>query len=347
MHIEIERVTKAFNEYAAIDDISVRIPEGELVALLGPSGSGKTTLLRIIAGIEAPDRGRIRYGDVDVTDRPIQDRRVGFVFQDYALFDHMTIGDNIAFGLAVRKAPQRADRARACASCSRASSSTASTPATRASCPVASVSASRSRAPSPPTRSCCCSTSRSGRSTRGSAPSCRAWLRRLHDDLHLTSIFVTHDQEEALEVADRIVVMNHGTIEQVGAPSEVFDEPASAFVMDFLGSVNILQGSVSGAQGVFGELELAWEGRGDGPARAYVRSHDLVLQHEPTARTLPVVVERVHRVGVAARVLVATSQGELTAELPHHELAELGIARGARLYAHVRSARIFLREAVR
>ena len=175
----------------------------------------------------------------------------------------------------------------------------------------------------------------------------RSWLRRLHDELHLTSVLVTHDQEEALEVADRIVVMSEGKVEQIGPPDEVFDHPASAFVMDFLGDVNVLEGTVRGDRAELGSLVLPYTGTGDGPARAYVRAHDLVLgapAGDPTE--LPVVVERVRRTGVAARVFVRSADhGELTAALPHRELAALGVVRGAKLAARVRSARIFLRAA--
>jgi sulfate transport system ATP-binding protein len=175
----------------------------------------------------------------------------------------------------------------------------------------------------------------------------RGWLRRLHDELHLTSVFVTHDQEEALEVADQIVVMSQGKVEQAGAPDDVFDRPASAFVMDFLGGVNILKGHAHGDHAVFGDLVLPCTDLTTGPARAYVRGHDLVLGRlaagsgDVTAVT--VVVERVRRSGTMARVLVTSQDhGELTAEVPHRELEALGVERGARLLAHVRSARIFL-----
>jgi sulfate transport system ATP-binding protein len=175
----------------------------------------------------------------------------------------------------------------------------------------------------------------------------RGWLRRLHDELHLTSVFVTHDQEEALEVADQIVVMSSGKIEQAGAPDDVFDHPASAFVMDFLGGVNVLEGLVQGDRAVFGDFVLPYDGQGpaDGRARAYVRGHDLVLRADSAAGddAVPVVVERIRRRGITARVHVHSAEhGELTAEVPHRELAALGAERGSRLYARVRSARIFV-----
>src|SRR5688572_11338362 len=220
MEIRVSQVSKAFGEYAALDDVSVSIPSGELVALLGPSGSGKTTLLRVIAGIESPERGRVFFGDEDITDRPIRERNVGFVFQDYALFDHMTVADNIGYGLRVRKVARAKINARVKELLS-----------------LVQLAGLGDRYPR----------QLSGGQRQRVAVArvrheLRSWLRKLHDELHVTSVFVTHDQEEALEVADRIVVMNHSKIEQVGEPGAVFDEPASAFVMDFLGGVNVLHG---------------------------------------------------------------------------------------------------------
>jgi sulfate transport system ATP-binding protein len=344
MRIDIEGISKAFGEYPALANVNVRIPSGELVALLGPSGSGKTTLLRLIAGIEEPDRGCVRFDGVDVTRRPIQDRKVGFVFQDYALFDHMTVAENIAFGLRVRKTTNTIVDARVRDLIARVQLDGLATryPQQLSGGQRQRVALARALAPDP---GMLLLDEPFGALDARVRAELRTWLRRLHDDLHLTSVFVTHDQEEALEVADQIVVMNVGKIEQVGAPTAVFDEPASAFVMDFLGGVNVLDGRVTGDQGVFGDVILPWKGAGEGAARAYVRGHDLILRREAgEGPRLPVVVERVRRIGVAARVLVTSlDHGELTAELPHHELATLGVERGAKLIAHVRSARIFIR----
>jgi sulfate transport system ATP-binding protein len=348
MDITVDQITKAFGEFPALDNVSVTIPKGCLVALLGPSGSGKTTLLRIIAGIDYPDGGTIRFGATDVTNQRIQDRRVGFVFQDYALFDHMTVGDNIAFGLAVRGRPKPEIAARVRELLDRVQLAGLSEryPKQLSGGQRQRVALARALAPDPQVLLL---DEPFGALDARVRAELRSWLRTLHDDLHLTSVFVTHDQEEALEVADQIVVMNHGRIEQVGAPTEVFDQPASAFVMDFLGGVNVLHGEASTDRAVFGEIVLPWSGAA-GKARAFVRGHDLTLRTIPAERgfpigdgDFPVTVERIRRVGVAARVLVrAKDHGELTAELPHHELAGLGIERGAKLVAHVRSARIFL-----
>lgn len=351
MDIRVEHVIKAFGEYPALADVSVTIPGGQLVALLGPSGSGKTTLLRIIAGIDTPDHGSIRFGDADVTETTIQARRVGFVFQDYALFDHMTVADNIAFGLSVRKKPKADIEARVRDLLARVQLDDLGHryPKQLSGGQRQRVALARALAPNP---QLLLLDEPFGALDARVRAELRGWLRRLHDDLHLTSVFVTHDQEEALEVADQIVVMNEGRVEQVGAPADVFDRPASAFVMDFLGGVNVLRGRVDGERAVFGDVVLPWTGGGDGPARAFVRGHDLVLRTTPTEElrgfpnvegVIPVTVERVRRVGVAARVFVTSKDhGELTAELPHHELSALGVERGTRLHAQIRSARIFL-----
>ncbi|MGE0868264.1 MAG: sulfate/molybdate ABC transporter ATP-binding protein [Kofleriaceae bacterium] len=343
MQVSGDHIYRAFGEYPALEDVSIAIASGELVALLGPSGSGKTTLLRIIAGIDAPDRGRVRFGDTDVTDRPIQQRRVGFVFQEYALFEHMTVADNIAFGLSVRRVAKPAIESRVRELIGRVQLDGLGDryPRQLSGGQRQRVALARALAPEP---SVLLLDEPFGALDARVRADLRRWLRRLHDELHLTSVFVTHDQEEALEVADRIVVMNHGHIEQVGSPTEVFDHPANGFVMDFLGGANVLRGEVRGARAVFGELVLPWDGNGQGAARAYVRGHDLVLRRDPAdGPQLGVEVDRIRRVGVAARVVVRSdAHGELTAELPFHELEIHGIAPGARLIAQVRSARVFL-----
>ncbi|MDB4955700.1 MAG: Sulfate/thiosulfate import ATP-binding protein CysA [Myxococcales bacterium] len=342
IEIRVEQISKAFGEYPALDDVSVTIPAGELVALLGPSGSGKTTLLRVIAGIDTPDRGRVRFGSVDVTESAIQDRKVGFVFQDYALFDHMTVADNIGFGLSVRNTDrtQIATRVRDLLARIQLAGLGDRYPRQLSGGQRQRVALARALAPGPQVLLL---DEPFGALDARVRTELRTWLRRLHDDLHVTSVFVTHDQEEALEVADRIVVMNVGKIEQVGTPNEVFDVPASAFVMDFLGGVNVLSGTVHGETGTFGTITLPWAGGREGAARAYVRGHDLLLRRTGIGGpSLPVVVAHVRRVGVAAHVLVTSSEhGDLSVELPFHELAEHGIERGAELVAHVRSARIF------
>ena len=343
MEIRVSQVSKAFGEYAALDDVSVSIPSGELVALLGPSGSGKTTLLRVIAGIESPERGRVYFGDEDITDRPIRERNVGFVFQDYALFDHMTVADNIGYGLRVRKVARAKINARVkeLLSLVQLAGLGDRYPRQLSGGQRQRVALARALASEPRVLLL---DEPFGALDARVRHELRSWLRKLHDELHVTSVFVTHDQEEALEVADRIVVMNHSKIEQVGEPGAVFDEPASAFVMDFLGGVNVLHGRGRGDQGVFGGLALPWDSAVEGaPATAYIRSQDLVLSRQASTQpALPALVTHVRRVGVAVRVhLAADGHGELTAELPHHEFTALGVARGDTVVAHVRRARIF------
>ena len=226
MHVDIEAVAKHFGDYPALHGVSLDIADGELVALLGPSGSGKTTLLRVIAGIESPDTGRIRYGGVDVTKHSIQSRRVGFVFQDYALFEHMTVADNIAFGLSVRGAPRetQARRVRELLARVQLTGHESRYPRQLSGGQRQRVALARALAPDP--RLLLLDEPFGALDARVRAE-LRGWLRRLHDELHITSIFVTHDQHEALAVADRIVVMNAGRIEH----------PASPFVSEFLGAV--------------------------------------------------------------------------------------------------------------
>jgi sulfate/thiosulfate transport system ATP-binding protein len=352
LSVSVDDIHKAFGEFPALAGVSVKIPSGTLAALLGPSGSGKTTLLRVIAGIDPPDTGTVRFGQTDVTRHTIQDRHIGFVFQDYALFDHMTVADNVAFGLAVRRRP-RAEidgRVRELLARVQLADHASRYPKQLSGGQRQRVALARALAPGP--RLLLLDEPFGALDARVRAE-LRTWLRKLHDDLHLTSIFVTHDQEEALEVADLIVVMNAGRIEQIGSPADVFDRPASAFVMDFLGGVNVLQGVLEGERARFGDLVLPPPARvaaGRGRVRAFVRSHDLELAPAPgpelrgfplDVNAIPVVVERIRRVGVAARVVVTSPLGELTAELPHHELAALGIAPGTALIARVRSARVF------
>ena len=343
MKVTIEGVAKSFGRHRALTDVSVELPDGELVALLGPSGSGKTTLLRTIAGIETPDRGRIWFGDEDVTARPIRERNVGFVFQDYALFEHMTVADNIGFGPRVRKAPRRqiAARTRELLALVQLDGLGDRYPRQLSGGQRQRVALARALAPDP---KILLLDEPFGALDARVRQELRSWLRRLHDDIGLTSVFVTHDQSEALELADRLVILNGGRIEQVGDPNAVFDEPASAFVMDFLGEVNVLHGRVDGDGGVFGALRLPASG-GRGEAAAYIRSHDVALARTANgAPWVPATVTHVRRVGVAVRVRLAAEVGELVAEIPHHDWVALGVGRGDAVIASVRRARLFPRE---
>jgi sulfate transport system ATP-binding protein len=320
MKVSVRDVTKRFGRHAALAGVSVDLPDGELVALLGPSGSGKTTLLRTIAGIEIPEAGRIWFGDEDVTERPIQKRNVGFVFQDYALFEHMSVGDNIGFGLKVRAAPraQIAARVADLLALVQLDGLADRFPRQLSGGQRQRVALARALAPDP---RILLLDEPFGALDARVRQELRGWLRRLHDEIRVTSVFVTHDQAEALEVADRLVILNGGCIEQVGTPDMVFDEPASAFVMDFLGEVNV------------------WPLEGSG---AYVRSHDVALARTPNgAPWVPAVVTHVRRVGVVVRVRLRAAAGELLAEIPHHDWVALGVGRGDEVVASVRRARRF------
>src|SRR5688572_22590993 len=249
MGIEVRGVTKRFGKFVALDDVSLEVASGELVALLGPSGSGKTTLLRIIAGLDTGDAGSVLLAGEDATDRSARDRGVGFVFQHYALFRHMTVFENVAFGLRVRprgRRPSDDDIARRVSQLlelvqldylgDRRPTELSGGQRQR-------VALARALAVEPKVLLL---DEPFGALDAKVRLELRRWLRRLHDEIHLTSVFVTHDQEEALELADRVAVMNHGRIEQEGAPEEVVDHPATPFVVSFLGSVNIFHGRLEG-----------------------------------------------------------------------------------------------------
>ena len=312
MGIEVRNITKTFGSFVALDQVSLTVPDGELVALLGPSGSGKTTLLRIIAGLEAfdlekgvrthlPERpggcsaqmspepffqpeSAILFDGQDVARQAVGRRQVGFVFQHYALFRHMTVFDNIAFGLKVRPKHQRLpkaeirDRVRELLRLIQLEAMENRYPSQLSGGQRQRVALARALAIQPKVLLL---DEPFGALDAKVRQGLRRWLRRLHDEIHITSVFVTHDQEEALEVADRIVVMNEGRIEQVGTPDEVFHQPASAFVMDFLGNVNLFRGRVEAGKAVFGPLVVERARRTPDPGRqcelgsAPARSGDL------------------------------------------------------------------------
>src|SRR5271165_5522121 len=260
MSIDVEGISKRFGGFEALRDVSLQVKHGELVALLGPSGSGKTTLLRIIAGLEFPDRGIVRFEGEDATERSARDRRVGFVFQHYALFRHMSVFENVAFGLKVK--PRR-ERLPAAAIAAKVESllelvqlgwARGRYPAQLSGGQRQRVALARALAVDP---QLLLLDEPFGALDTQVRHELRRWLRRLHDELHFTSIFVTHDQQEAIEVADAIVVLNRGRIEQVGIPGEVYDLPRSAFVHRFLGQVNELPVSRRDGHVYLGPLEIA------------------------------------------------------------------------------------------
>jgi len=359
MSIEIRNVSKNFGDFRALKDVSLGIDSGELVALLGPSGCGKTTLLRIIAGLETADAGSILFEGEDTTQVHVRERQVGFVFQHYALFRHMTVFENVAFGLRVKPRGQRPAEAQIQQKvhellglvqldwlADRFPSQLSGGQRQR-------IALARALAVEPKVLLL---DEPFGALDAKVRKELRRWLRRLHDDLHVTSIFVTHDQEEALEVADRVVLMNAGSIEQVGSPQEVWDHPASPFVYGFLGDVNLFHGrahegelTVHGAQ--IESPELA--GARDATASAYVRPHDLDVQRwRPGATGIVAKLSRAIVVGPVARLELlpvnakpADNTGTdplIEAQIPAHQFREMGLREGDTLVATPRQARVFL-----
>lgn len=351
MSIVVQNVTKTFGSFKALDNVSLEINHGELMALLGPSGSGKTTLLRIIAGLETPDSGTILFYGEDATTRSARERRVGFVFQHFALFRHMTIFENVAFGLRVRPRRLRPSneeirkRVMALLELVQLDWLADRYPSQLSGGQRQRVALARALAVEPKVMLL---DEPFGSLDARVRAELRKWLRRLHDDLHITSVFVTHDQEEALEVADRVAVINDGRVEQVGTPNEVYDRPATPFVYEFLGTVNLFRGRVD--QGVVrvGDVEVEVPEHAeakDRPAVAYVRPHDLALsKRDPGGKTLSAVVRRVKTIGPVARVELSYGDENRTfeAQIPVEVLYELALEVGEAVYVSPKRMKVFL-----
>jgi len=277
MSISVKNVCKSFNRKQVLDNVTVEAPTGSLLALLGPSGSGKTTLLRIIAGLETADSGTVHYQDDNVTEYTARERNVGFVFQHYALFRHMTVFENVAFGLRVRKWAEERIRERVfeLLHLVRLEELAFRYPSTLSGGQKQRIALIRALAAQP---RLLLLDEPFGALDAKVRMELRHWLRKFHDEFHVTSIFVTHDQEEAFEVSDRIVVMNKGRIEQDGTPGEVFEHPANAFVMDFLGNVNIFPVRVEDGRALLGHMAMPLPhvpSNGTDSAQVYVRPHEL------------------------------------------------------------------------
>ena len=276
MSIEANNISKRFGQFVALDNVDLEIPSGELVALLGPSGSGKTTLLRVIAGLEFADAGTVRFDGRDISDRTARERRVGFVFQHYALFRHMTVFENITFGLRVRPREARPSKKQIQAKVHellkliQLETLAQRYPSQLSGGQRQRVALARALAVEP---SVLLLDEPFGALDAKVRLELRRWLRQLHDEIHVTSVFVTHDQEEALEVADRVVVMNHGRIEQIGSPEEVYNQPATPFVYNFLGNVNLFHGRIDGGTTYIHERETGHV--------VYVRPHLLEIDRQP------------------------------------------------------------------
>ena len=295
MSIRVDGIRKTFGGFAALDDISLNVPQGELVGLLGPSGSGKTTLLRIIAGLEKPDRGRVLFNERDVTTLDVRRRKVGFVFQQYALFRHLTVADNVAFGLRMLPRGERPGRdavrarVRELLELVQMDAMAGRYPAQLSGGQKQRVALARALALEPEVLLL---DEPFGALDAKVRKELRRWLRHLHEQISVTSSFVTHDQEEAMEVSDQVVVMSQGHIEQIGSPLTVYEQPASRFVFDFLGHINALEGLYDGAVWQSGEARLRLDTHGacpDGALTLYLRPHEATLAKAPVEHAhLPV-----------------------------------------------------------
>jgi sulfate transport system ATP-binding protein len=349
MSITIEGVTKSFGTFVALNEVTLEVPSGALLALLGPSGSGKTTLLRIIAGLEVPDSGAVRYHDEDVTHAPVTERNVGFVFQHYALFRHMSVFENVAFGLRVRRVARARvrERVQELLRLVQLEGHERSLPAHLSGGQRQRVALARALAAEPKVLLL---DEPFGALDARVRQELRQWLRRLHDELHVTSVFVTHDQEEAFEVADRVVIMNHGHVEQAGSPEEIFDHPANPFVMDFLGNVNVFHGSVQGGRARLGHLEVAYPDYPHAQSRAaiaFVRSHELEIVRTRNGR--PSLEARVVHINparpmVKVRVFAEAFGVVLTVDVSWERYAELRLTVGDTVYVSPRQLRVFVEE---
>jgi sulfate transport system ATP-binding protein len=352
MAIDIRHVHKSFGSFAALRDVNFEVRAGELVALLGPSGCGKTTLLRIIAGLETADRGAVMFDGEDASDRAAGERRVGFVFQHYALFRHMTVFENVAFGLRVRPAASRPSNAAIAASVTELLKLVQLDylgdryPSQLSGGQRQRVALARALAVEPRVLLL---DEPFGALDAKVRQELRRWLRRLHEQIHLTSVFVTHDQEEALELADRVVIMNEGRVEQDGTPEEVFERPASAFVMNFLGIVNIFHGRVEHGRALLGPLSVAYPEHGapdPRPAAGYARPHELELSRtDDEGGGLWATLATINPAGAIVRLELKDSEGTLLqVEVSRETFDDLAPRAGQRLYVRPRKLRVFVTE---
>ena len=356
MGIEIRNVSKQFGNFQALADVSLDIEAGELVALLGPSGCGKTTLLRIIAGLETPDQGSILFSGEDTTDVHVRERGVGFVFQHYALFRHMTVFENVAFGLRVKPRSQRPSEAQikekvhSLLSLVQLDWLADRFPSQLSGGQRQRIALARALAVEPKVLLL---DEPFGALDAKVRKELRRWLRRLHDDLHVTSIFVTHDQEEALEVADRVVLMNAGKVEQIGSPQQVWDHPASPFVYGFLGDVNLFHGRAHEGEVHLDGMTLdSPEHRSvqNAKAFAYVRPHDFeVVRYAPGAQGIVATLDRAIVIGPIARLELIpvdapkqSADSLIEAQMPSQKFRDMGLKEGDKLVLTPRKARVFV-----
>jgi len=316
MAIEVRNVSKRFGAFQALDEVSLEVPSGSLTALLGPSGSGKSTLLRVIAGLEQPDSGEIVISGEEATGLAPQKRGVGFVFQHYAAFKHMTVRNNIAFGLTIRKRPKAEirDRVDTLLELVQLAPFGDRYPAQLSGGQRQRMALARALAVEPKVLLL---DEPFGALDARVRAELREWLRRLHEEVHVTTVFVTHDQEEAMDVADQIAVMNRGVVEQVGGPRDLYEEPESEFVMSFVGPVNQV-------------------------GRTWVRPHDLELSLLPGEGADEAMIERIVHLGFEVRVELLRADGEkLRAQVTRDRCEELELAPGQIVYVRAQSERVF------
>ncbi len=344
MGIAVRNLSKRFGDFQAVADVSFEVPEGQLVALLGPSGSGKSTILRVIAGLEPADSGEVDLTGEDATNLPVQRRGVGFVFQHYALFRHMTIRQNVAFGLEVQKLPKPeiARRVDELLSLVQLSGYAGRYPSQLSGGQRQRVALARALAPRPKVLLL---DEPFGALDSRVRDELRTWLRKLHDEVHVTSLFVTHDQQEAFEVSDQIVVLNKGRIEQMGPPQVLYEHPASPFVTEFLGAVNILPvETVLGMDTIQDEAPLPLDLPGpDGPVLVYVRPHDLEVARQADHR--PAWFARVRRLtplGGTVRLELTLHEGSnLLVLLTRERSLALNLAEGDDVYVVPKDLKVF------
>ncbi|NJL61781.1 MAG: sulfate/molybdate ABC transporter ATP-binding protein [Methylacidiphilales bacterium] len=332
MGIVVESVSKQFGSFQAVNDVNLEIESGSLVALLGPSGSGKSTLLRLISGLELPDRGRILLTGKDATYQSVQERNIGFVFQHYALFKHLTVRQNIAFGLEIRKAKKTKVKTKVeeLLELVQLSGLGDRYPSQLSGGQRQRVALARALAVEP---NVLLLDEPFGALDAKVRKDLRAWLRRLHDEVHVTTVFVTHDQEEAMEVSDEIVVMNKGCVEQVGTPAEIYDHPASAFVMSFIGPVNVLPSSSN----IFQR-----NGFDSANPEMFLRPQDIIVDTSPNGTTVPARVSRLIHLGWEIQAELTLEDGQvMTAHLSRDRFDELNLEPQQKVYVKPKDAKSF------
>lgn len=332
MGIVVENVSKQFGSFYAVEQVSVEIKTGSLVALLGPSGSGKSTLLRLIAGLEMPDSGKIWLTGEDATNRSVQDRNIGFVFQHYALFKHLSVRKNIAFALEIRKTSPAKVKAKVeqLLELVQLQGLGDRYPSQLSGGQRQRVALARSLAVEP---TVLLLDEPFGALDAKVRKDLRAWLRRLHDEVHVTTVFVTHDQEEAMEVSDEIVVMNKGKVEQVGSPAEIYDHPASPFVMSFIGPVNVLPSTSK----IFQNNKFEAVNRD-----VFLSPQDVLVEREPNGSTVAARVTRIINLGWEVQAELTLEDGQLvTAHLTRENFNALELEPEQRVYVKPKDAKSF------